>query len=134
MSAVAVVGAHERSIRRSGAQDTTPMLAIGSLRASSWEGELRRCGIAQQQSALGAGNLEADIGMRRGNDTVLMVERGCRRMTISTTCMAAPQQRQTKVGTALGLVSSMTGWGCGALSKARALTRLSRRVALASNP
>ena len=38
----------------------------------------------------------------------------CWRGKISTTCMTAPQHRQTNVGWGMTSISSLTGSGCGA--------------------
>lgn len=75
MSVVVVVGVDKQSIRWSGAQDIAAMSAIDSRRARNRAGELRRPGIAQQQSSLGTGKPEADSDMRRSSKALLMVER-----------------------------------------------------------
>lgn len=128
--------ADDWSIEPSATQRLTPMSLIVATSTSARGSEIDRYCVKRQQGALGIGDLEADRSMvaqqqgtHQGGARI-----GWRRMTMLTTRMAAPQQRQTKVGTAVWVVCSATGWGCGALSKARALTRFSRRPALASRP
>ena len=75
MLAAAGVGADERSIRRSGVQDTAPMWAIGTQRAWHEEGEFRRRGTAQQQSLLGTEKPEAESDMQRSSNAILMAAR-----------------------------------------------------------